>query len=186
MHDDGYEIGKAIQANCHFLIGTLPGTSWETFFRTVGVSRQFRFRNVFYLDFRGSTFPNVEVCRATEERQPIQLTQFSSLFPPKGESREDAGGGGNYIHALLVATLRHFHSDQVGQWADGAVGGRPISLRDTGRSMAGRVEFLHQSHPLRVLQSKVPTRVHGHHPERLLLRHHPHHGRRLRAPLRNH
>lgn len=68
---------------------------------------------------------------------------FDFLFRQIGEGRQNAGGGRDYIYAFVAATLRHFHSNQIGKRANGNVGRLSAALRHARRPVAGSLKFLH-------------------------------------------
>lgn len=82
----------------------------------------------------------------------MKLDCFFFTSRSLGESSEDAVRGGHHLHALLVATLRHFYPNQIGKREDRRMGRLSAGLRDSDGAVARLFELLHQPNPVRVFQ----------------------------------
>lgn len=88
----------------------------------------------------------------------------------QGKSGEDVGHGGHPVRRLVVPAVRDIRPDQTGRTTN--VLGRGFPARGhADRTMAGRVQQLHQPGAVRVFQQEVPPRFHRRVAEQELLGH---------------
>lgn len=87
----------------------------------------------------------------------------------QGESRQDAGSCRHTLCAVLVTSLRHIRTDQARR-AYRSLGRRRPTGGDAYRTVARRVQFLHKSDSVCVLQQEVSQRFRRHFEEQALLR----------------
>lgn len=84
--------------------------------------------------------------------------------------RQDAGGSGHTVRAVLASSVRDLRQDQARR-RDHRLGGGNLDFLHPHRSMAGSLQLLHQPHTVRLLQQQIPSRIHSHPEEPTVLQH---------------